>query len=51
MKHSPAINLKAKLKKEIEDKNKDIKYSEQALKILIISIFISLLYAVVISYQ
>jgi len=44
-----AINLKAKLKKEVEDKNEDIEYSEQALKILIISIFISLLYAVVIS--
>lgn len=44
-----AIDLKTKLKKEAEDKNKDIEYSEQALKILIINIFIFLLYAVIIS--
>ncbi len=44
-----AINLKTKLKKEVEDKNKDVEYSEQALKILIINIFIFLLYVVIIS--
>ncbi len=44
-----AINLKAKLKKEAEDKNEDIEYSEQALKILIINIFILILYVVIIS--
>lgn len=43
------IDLKTKLKKEVEDKNKDIEYSEQALKILIINIFIFLLYVVIIS--
>ena len=44
-----AVNLKTKLKNEIEDKNKDIEYLEQALKILIISIFIFTLYVAVIS--
>ncbi len=44
-----AINLKTKLKKEVEDKNKNVEYSEQALKILIINIFIFLLYVVIIS--
>ncbi len=44
-----AVKLKTKLKKEIEDKNKGIEYSEQALKILIINIFIFLLYVVIIS--